>query len=480
MSKKNWKAVTIDWQALLTYDEVEIIHVCLTQKQIAILKACLVPAYWSTRWENLTIGNDALQGIVSEIDYKLDGNECDTMDCDDVADCIENSEAVQDALLDYIVIHNGTGGVGNPDDVLPEEIREDNLLPDDFTCDNDHRYGSAVGIVEAIHSATLEVFEKIEVLTNPLELAAEIADNVPVVEAAGVAAEIILWIQESAYDQYVSAWSDTVKDKISCEIFCLMQDEYPCHLDYEMLMEVYQDVAFPSPPSITASWVVWAEWLIALPFTSNVLIVKLCGLLGLLTMRYGGKFGSMILGIRSLQTTISLLADDTNPDWETLCTECPEEWTHFWDFENVGMEAWTIESDYGIYTVGVGVVAQPQYLEGDWKMNIIRDLKLDEPIPRCWRFTIHCEIVRGSFEGAGAFGVGLIADPVGYKGWNSGHITTGTKDFVYPFDLANLTFVNVLHALSDHTESAITGSMIITGVTLAGQGTDPFEGRETS
>ena len=98
-----------------------------------------------------------------------------------MADCIETSENVTDALINYLTINNFTGGIGNPDEVLPEEIREENLLPEDFSCDNDHRYGAAVGIVQAIHDATAEVFQKIEVLTNPLELVAEIADNVPVV-----------------------------------------------------------------------------------------------------------------------------------------------------------------------------------------------------------------------------------------------------------------------------------------------------------
>lgn len=74
---KNWKAITVDWTALQDYDHVDEIGVCLTQRQVAILKAVLVPMYWSTRWENLTATSDELDAFVSQIDSQLDGNDCE-------------------------------------------------------------------------------------------------------------------------------------------------------------------------------------------------------------------------------------------------------------------------------------------------------------------------------------------------------------------------------------------------------------------
>jgi len=477
--RKAYKAVLIDYEQVLEIDNIVDIHVCLTRQQAAILKALLITAYWETRWENLSIDKDELEAMVANIDHRLNGGSCAMTFCEDVANCIGESDDVATALTIWNTSNYGSGGVGNPETVLPETIREENLLPEDFACDNDHRYGIADGIVTAIHDATVEVFEAIEVLTDPLELAAEIADNLPVVEVAGITAEIIVWVQDTAYDLYIAAWSTVTHDEIACEIFCLMQDEFPCHLDYEMLMDVYLDDDFPNPPSILDSWLVWAEWWMGLPFTDDTLIVKLGGLMGLLIMRYGGKFGKFVLGVRSLKTTLHLLSDDTNPDWVTLCTECPQEWEHTWNFVTHGMEAWIIDSDYGDYQVGVGVVAEVEYQSGDWKTNIIRYLALAEEIPRCDRFTIHCTIVRGTFDSAGS-GVELHNPPEDLKQWNNGHITTGDKTFVNTFPLSNLEYVRVGHARSDHTEGAITGSFIITAVTLRGEGTDPFIERETS
>ena len=73
---KAWKAITLDWVDLQTYDHTEIIGVCLTQRQIAILKALLITAYWSTRWAQLGVTSDQLEEFVGAIDNQLDGNDC--------------------------------------------------------------------------------------------------------------------------------------------------------------------------------------------------------------------------------------------------------------------------------------------------------------------------------------------------------------------------------------------------------------------
>lgn len=70
--RKQWKAVTTDYTALMAYDNVDAINLCLTQREVAILKALLMPAYWSTRWTNLTISDDELNEMVALIDAKLD------------------------------------------------------------------------------------------------------------------------------------------------------------------------------------------------------------------------------------------------------------------------------------------------------------------------------------------------------------------------------------------------------------------------
>ena len=73
MDRRRWQATTLDYTALLDYDNDVEQSICLTQRQAAILKALLTNAYHATRWENLAISAVELGFIVAEIDCRLDG-----------------------------------------------------------------------------------------------------------------------------------------------------------------------------------------------------------------------------------------------------------------------------------------------------------------------------------------------------------------------------------------------------------------------
>lgn len=70
--RRDWKAITFDWAALENYDDTEVCWICLTQREVAILKASIIPAYWATRWENLGETQDTLEARMAMIDGKLD------------------------------------------------------------------------------------------------------------------------------------------------------------------------------------------------------------------------------------------------------------------------------------------------------------------------------------------------------------------------------------------------------------------------
>ena len=68
--------------------------------------------------------------------------------------------------------------------------------------------------------------------------------------------------------------------------------------------------------------------LIALPLTVALSTVSSISLLGLLAMEYGGSFGGFGLGIRSLETVITLAQDDSSSDWSTVCDTCYPAWCY--------------------------------------------------------------------------------------------------------------------------------------------------------
>lgn len=312
-----------------------------------------------TLWKAWTGDTDERNAAVQQV-MKLLSGECVVVDdCDFVASCIETSEATQAALVGWS--NTQVPGGGNIETPLPPEELDRNLYPDEG-CSDDLRYGMAVGIVQAIHDATWEIFQAIDVLTSPLKLEAEVADNAPLIEAAFITLEYIIWIQETAATIYFSAWSDAVKDELACEIFCAMKEESEteCILTFNMIWDIYKRGTISEPPDpFNSNLGDWFSWIEAIPLEGTRLVVGICGLAGLLLMRYGGQFSLFVAGIRSLETTMLLLADEENDDWEVLCTECNGTWvTHLQFDEQTGTEENTIYGA-GNWSIMLGGVHTP-------------------------------------------------------------------------------------------------------------------------
>lgn len=323
MARQRNKAILFDYDRILEQESYDASLHCLSATTKMLLLSVLDPIGWAKRY----IGNAdpvKIREWKEQAMVELILDSCGDDLCELVASAIRDCTNVHQELINFAAGQGWSATTGNPDVMLPVSTREENLLPDDYQCDADHRYGMAVGIVTYIHTVTLEVFQKIEVATNPGELAAEVSDNIPFWEIAATGADIALWIQETMHDEYVSAYSDVVRDSIACQLFCLMAASGGCDMGFDTVFAVYLDPAFPDAPSVTDSALTWLQWLFDLALTENELIVKISSLMGLLAIRFGGGFGEMLLGLRTFRTTVALLADDTNPDWAILCDVCPE------------------------------------------------------------------------------------------------------------------------------------------------------------
>ncbi len=140
--------------------------------------------------------------------------------CQAIADCLLNDTAVLDALNTILAENSLTGGVGDPNAPLSEEITGQNLLPAGYVCTDDKAFGMALAVVGAINDATTKVLQAIEILTNPVEIANELGDNVPGFGALTSAGDSASWIQNSAQEAYDLAWSTTIRDELACILWC--------------------------------------------------------------------------------------------------------------------------------------------------------------------------------------------------------------------------------------------------------------------
>lgn len=273
--------------------------------------------------ETETLIGKTTEAILSEIDF-----------CQLVADCVDSSETTQSALAEQGANSGATSATGgNWLQQMADAVLQEDMLPDDYSCDDDLIFGMAKTVVESIHLAVVEIFQKIETATNAVELSVELADNVPIAEAAAIPGEIVAWIQDTMYEEYNAAWSLAVWDEIACQLFCAMKEEDPCKLSLETITGVYTSLVGGVPAS-DWTFVQWFDWILGLELTVNEAIVKVAGIFGLAVLRFGSVFGLFGLGVRSLQTIITLARDDSDPDWPILCDACPDpEWIATADLE---------------------------------------------------------------------------------------------------------------------------------------------------
>jgi len=399
--------------------------------------------------------------------------------CNDIAACLGESDEVQKGVLQ---IANDSGQLatqgGSATNPLSDSVQEADLLPDTFQCDRDHAYAMARGIVWAIHSATTEVFQLIEVTSNPVELAAELADNVPGFGIiGGTAMDMVLWIQESAAEAYELAWSESVWDSIACEIFCHIMRTDGCSINYFELVAIYAR-PFTDIPATGSTLADIMDYLANLAITYNEAGVKACGLVGLVFMQFGGKFGQFLLGIRSLKQTLLFLSNDTDPDW-TTCTECPENrWGRLFDFtvDNGGFAVTAGHNNYvaGSYEVGVG-----------WKSgynNKVTGVTIKLPVGEATRITLlgyRYNLVRGSsaISGSPYNVVRTWDDPANYQTAKLlGLISSGQESLWWSGseDIAATAEIH-LQALAhvNYGESSANGSTVIWQCVVEGYGDAP-------
>lgn len=239
--------------------------------------------------------------------------------CAALADCLLTNEATRNALLQALAEMGNYGGIGDGEAPLSDGSLASNLLPDGYSCTDDKAYGMALAVVEAINDATTEVLQAIEVVTNPMELAAELGDNVPGVGILSSAGDVARWIQNTAKEEYDLAWSTVVRDELACALWCEFKGA--CSLSYDDIWGIYLSKSNTVPPT-SVQLFDWLAWLILLPFVGATSTVATISLLGLLAMRYGGSFGDFVLGIRSMELVINLAQDDSSSDWSIVCDPC--------------------------------------------------------------------------------------------------------------------------------------------------------------
>lgn len=328
----------------------DTINVSLSQKEIYILGNLLPMVSWANRWSGDISGLD-LDAIRGEMEFTiLDEVTGGTMSCEDIADCIDTDETVEAAIINQLSANNYTQNIQNTDATtlqpLPAAKLAESLIPADFDCSSPERNMSiARALVREIDESVMDLFEIIELITNPVELGAIMTDSIPVVSVGGDAAEVGNWLQENIQEHYQAAYIQSVEDEISCAIFCFLQTS--CDISLDDIISIYEGLDAPTPPSDLNDIQAVIEWILALSLALSTLgVVAVFHLIALYLMRFGGKV-STILGFNSIKTAIASASSNLDFSFVDLCDDCPiteTPQTYFMlyqDFRN-GLGNWVI------------------------------------------------------------------------------------------------------------------------------------------
>jgi len=278
------------------------------------------------------------------------------MDCDDIADCIENSEAVQaalDAFNQAFMNANGfsadfanSGVPGQDVTPLPDSQLNGSLLPTGYACDNPAQdMAIARAVVRELHETLEDFFELVELITSPATLADTVTDSIPVVSLVGDLLAVAKWLAQTLPNVYRAAYTQVAEDTISCAIFCYLQEN--CELSLNALIEIYLGIDELDPPpelNNPDELFTWAIETIAV--VSSVVIVEAGHLLLLYVLRLAGKWGVM-LGFNSISTAIKAASTWRDYTYEDLCEDCPTTpvenfWMIYTNFQAEGLREWEI------------------------------------------------------------------------------------------------------------------------------------------
>lgn len=156
--------------------------------------------------------------------------------CDQIAECITESEAVRSALRDFVTSDDA---VRNYIEGLSSELVEGKIV--EGPCSNSIVAGKIVAIVERLNVINEDALEIVEVGTNDEEKMASFISGVPVLGLAPVdeALDFLQDFLEDFSENYSAAVTEEWKDEVENDLYCIAKGKPDCSLTYEDLFNYF-------------------------------------------------------------------------------------------------------------------------------------------------------------------------------------------------------------------------------------------------
>lgn len=331
------------------------------QYRAALLGQLNILGEWHT-WDHPTDGTEcadceeAAQLWRNAIAGASFSDDCEAipMSCDDVADCIETSQAVQDAIADQII--NNTTNTTNIYDTSNHGTpltpgQRGQPISTSLDCEEDSLFGSVSEVVAQLDKNNRDFLEIIEVGTNTRERVSQVIAAIPVIETLPVN-EIVDYVdklQSEILENYEAQWTTAVFDTYRCELFCIALEKPDCILtfdDYFAYFEARVGASLDPSNFLQAliQYVILGTWA-----GTTVIDIMMVTQLGI--MREASNWVGVSL--RTLQTIGALGANNPDGDWEIIPCGCGDD-TDCLDFRDSQHDWVPAPGGYGDWVSGQG------------------------------------------------------------------------------------------------------------------------------
>jgi hypothetical protein len=258
---------------------------------------------------------------------------CDVIDCDEVADCIESSENVQQAIRNWLDANYQFSPSDYPPNVpLPTDQRNaDRAGVFNPSCDPDILWAQSVQLVEWMNERISQALDVIEATTNTFEFAGAVAQITGLDEISVDAAFAYGGLlQEFIGENYAAGYSDVYRDELACVIFCAAQGD--CEISLDDLFNLFAGRVQAYFGTSGAFGVLddVIDYLTGSAIDGTIVVdaafFLLWGGVSLANWIVGGLANDVEIGTKSLNLLLKLAVNDANDDWILLCDDCPEAW----------------------------------------------------------------------------------------------------------------------------------------------------------
>lgn len=472
---KRWKSTELDYAFIAGYDDIVAIPVCLTWRERQILLSLIDPIGWETRWTGEP-DKDQIENWRDELLLKLSG-AC-AVDCDDVWVCLGITPGDFTALLDWLlqqlqgegdvieILIDGGDGTGNHPAV--DEVMID-------SCDNDQLFAFCKQLVQFIDRMITDLYEVLELKTDILEYMRIITKEVPYV---GKSLDYVEELLDSYVDSYLAGYDQELEDDYACALMCIAL-ENDCQLTWRLVMDYFleraeyelgdNDVADLLAYYVTGIWSGDEPVHIAFGTLAAVLY-------------FGGKY--LGLDLTGIQRIWAAILNDSDSDWETLCTGCV--WTYEADFTTVDND-WVIDTDFAAENQGQYVASTGwQTTSLNWGVggdDTSRAVCISLPIIAdsvITRMTMTYDLTNsGNWDGSGVHNHVVVRTPSQIlKEVNSPTDNSGSGKTLYyneSMDVAIDEEIVITVVSGRHYQDTDPGGQVtITGITMRGVGDNPF------